>query len=202
MENKEEIKLTKEDVEEFYFENRTTKYLDDIYATIKDGVESPVAVIPGGPGSGKTASVRSWLEHNKHEYATINADEYQMLTTEITYTKADEITTPKISILTKERVEELLEEKTAQVSYILTPEQIAKLDENTIVFIDNYDRASEEVRKALFEMILRRLVVDISMPGKDRRRKIRPLMFIVILDSWHCTLEKVLTEAEMQIFGL
>ena len=203
MDNKEEIKLTAEDSEEaFYFENKITKCLDEVYATINNGIESPVAVISGSPGSGKTSSVISWLEHNDYKYATINADEYQVLKTEITYTEADEITTPKISILTKERVEELLEEKTMKVSYILTPEQIAKLDKDTIVFIDNYDRADEEVRKALFTMVAKRCVVDISLPGKDRIRKIRPLMFIVVLDSWHCTLEKVLTEEEMTVFGM
>ena len=191
-------------MEYIYIENKITRALDNCYKSALEGkVIAPVITIKGLTGSGKTASIKAWLEHHGYKYQYIEAPLYHVEEIETTYRRADEIDLPDgVAIVDGKEMTDLFEDKPCTVPVIFPTDLIDNIDGNTIVVIDNYDAASKETRDELYKFIRNLVVVDIRQPGRKKLKKLVPLMMVIVLDETNLIINDPLTKEEKAMLNL
>lgn len=205
MENKDQsdspITITEEDYEALYDYsfNPLTRYLYDVWERAEK-VVSPVAVVAGAPGSGKTSVVRNWLSHNKLKHVSVGAAERSVFSVEVEEYPIDTYEVPGgAAIVRGDMLKDLCTPRKKTVDCIFGSDEIDKLDRQTVLFIDDYDAASEPVRKHILRLLKERKVSDPRKVDSDYTATIAPLMIIVVYDSWNT---RHFTEEEKKMFGL
>ena len=183
--------------EDIYIENGQTKMLDATYKAAKEKkIKSPCSIIYGLTGSGKTSITNSWLKHYGYKYVELDATSLKMTKFQIPDNSIPSLN-EGVVMLDKDMMNELFKPKYKDVNVILSSGVIDNITEDTIVFIDNYDRAEPNVRLELFKFIKECKVVDIR--EESGIKKIHPFMFIIIIDSLG---KNELSTEERQIFGI
>lgn len=191
-------------MDSIYIENFLTKMLDAMLKEADSKEEykrfALWAPIPGLPGSGKTATVRAWLEYHVLKNVFIDATTLRAFDKEIQCMTFDgreasdineEVTTFNKMGLTTKKVKTIFDSMT-----------IDNIDRNTIVVIDNYDKASKEVREELFKYIHFHELVDARFDNEEAIKRINPLMLLVIIDTAELVTKAPLTKEELHLFGL
>ena len=145
-----------------YVENKLTRCLDSVYKDIIAGkvLLPPCIPIAGLPGSGKTLIIRSWLKHNKFKYIKIDATTIRPYKFEYEYLPIDEVTTKEVRIVYSSELTDLITPKKRAVGVYFSPDMIDEMNKDTIIFIDNYDRASLDNRMALMQLVKDLVVID------------------------------------------
>lgn len=190
-------------MEYFYIENELTKNLDEVYEGAKKGIyKAPLFSTIGLSESGKTSKIRAWLKHNNHKFIEINALTLNSEKYEFEYLPIDEINGNDATIIGKNEMTELLTPKKREVNVIFSSDIIDKMDKDTIVLIDNYDKAIEEIRLSLFQLLKKLLVTDSRVNNVEKLRRVDALMFIVVLDTMKTMHEDVLTKEEKALLGI
>ena len=193
------FELTPEDLEDSEFpSSRLSRDLDEALEGLKNGDYKAPLFFPvvGLTGSGKTSIIKGWLEHRKlknwyisgcRPLTKVEVEYYPKLSNE-----------PQVRMVTGGELEKLLTPKTKTVNVLFSSDEIDNVDDQTIVVIDDYDRASDEVRKELYSLIYNR-VVDPRVENENKIRLIKPLMYVVVVDYSNI---KVLNTKEKILFGL
>ena len=197
MSEKDNIELTSEDLEDLFLESRLSKELDRLYeyATSKKHDFAPWMPVTGLPGSGKTSIIQSWLKHKKVNYWYISGIR-GLSKIEVEYYK-DAPREPEIRLVSNEELIDLLTPKKKKVNVLFASDEIDAVDDQTVIVIDDYDRASEEVRAELFKLIAFHQVVDPRANNENKIKIINPLMLVVVIDSMNTD---VLNEDEKKLF--
>ena len=200
MANDEPIfELTPEDYEDLYFENDLTKHLDEALDYAKNKRKGSTTFVPimGSTGSGKTSIVKSWLEHHKlknwffsacRPIGEVEVECYPELSEE-----------PSVRVVSGSDLERILTPKKKKIKVLFSSMDIDNVDENTIVVIDDYDRADIETRAELEALIRYGKVIDPRVEDNSKTRILHPIMIIAILDSWNLD---ALTDAKKSLFGV
>ena len=194
------FELSPEDFEDVGFPpSSISRALDQLLEDARSGKFklAPVMPVVGMTGSGKTSIVREWLKYNKlknwyfsgiRSISQIEVEYYRDLPSE-----------PQVRIVSGEELNDLFSPEKKLVNVLFSSKEIDAVDEQTIIVIDDYDRASPEVRKELFDLILNLQVVDPRMDNENKIRVLKPLMIVVIIDSLNVD---VLSDKEKNIFGV
>lgn len=175
------IEITEEDYKACYIENDLTRYLDSVLAAANT-VPSPVAVVGGMTGSGKTSITLDWLKHNDLPYVYIPAER------PISSYRSFELP------FFDENHELRLCPTGEVIDIAFSEEEIERMANGDIVVIDNYDLAGDG-RASLLRLMRTLTVVDLM----GRERKVSPKMIVVIFDD---TNSDSFTEEERKLFGL
>ena len=77
---------------------------------------------------------------------------------------------------------------------------IDEMNKDTIIFIDNYDRASLDNRMALMQLVKDLVVIDPREENTKKLKRINALMFIIVFDS--SIDHNEFTIEEKQCFGI
>ena len=183
-----------------YIQSDLTDALDAHLEFAKANHNSPVFTVTGLTGSGKSKITESWLKHNKLKYLPISGCWACLEQVEVDCLRAYDFAFKEgVYVMDSEMTKQALSSYKKKVPVLLSSAQIDDIDENTVVWIDDYDRASEEVRLALFDLICNLTVVDPRVDGNTKLKRVRPLMFVVIIDSWGA---QKLSEKERQVFHI
>ena len=185
-----------------YVENKLTRALDGLYNDILAGKYplSPCFPVIGLPGSGKTSIIRSWLKHNKFKYIEIDATTICPYKFEYEYLPIDELTNPEVRIVTSSEITDLITPKKRTVDVYFSSNMIDDMNNDTVIFIDNYDRASLDNRMALLQLVKDLVVIDPREENSSKLKRINALMFIIVFDS--TVNHNEFTPLEKQLFGL
>lgn len=141
--------------------------LDSCLASAKKNHNAPCLILKGLPGSGKTARVNAWLKANNLKHFYINASCLKIAK----FNKTDNI--------------------------LFSSDEIDKLkNEELVIFIDEYDRATPQVRKELCTLATDLKVFDTRI---NAYKHINYLMMIIVVDSINLSKIK-LTNQEKSIF--
>ena len=199
MKNNKIFEITEEDYEDIYIESNLSRTLDDLLAYAKSEKHSfaPWVPVVGLTGSGKTSIIKSWLKHNKLKNWYISGVR-PLSKVEVEYLP-DIPNEPSIRIVSGEELKELFTPKTKTVNVLFSSEEIDNVDEETVIVIDDYDRASEEVRKELFNLIGYHRVVDPRADNEKKIKVLKPLILIVVIDASNLD---VLNNTEKHLFGI
>lgn len=197
MSEKDYIELTPEDFEDVFLESELSKSLDRLYeyATSKKHGFAPWMPVVGMPGCGKTSIIKSWLKHKKVNYWYISGIR-SLSKIEVEYYK-DAPKEPEIRLVSNEELIDLLTPKKKKVNVIFASDEIDAVNDQTVIVIDDYDRASEEVRAELFKLIAFHQVVDPRVNNENKIKIINPLMLVVVIDTMNTN---VLNEDEKKLF--
>ncbi|MBO7406830.1 MAG: ATP-binding protein [Clostridia bacterium] len=185
--------------EYIYVESRLTRYLDNVLADAAS-IHSPVAVISGLSGSGKTSATLAWLEHNKLPNVYINARSRPLLHTEVEYTPVDSLCqtdAEMILTVTGDEFARMTTPQTKIIDSVFWPREIDAMD-NAVVVIDHYDWAGDKCPQ-LFDFLRNCTVTDPRQPGPNFIRKVSPKMIVLIFDSSNTD---DFTEEEKTAFGI
>ncbi len=183
-----------------YIQSDLTDALDANLEMAKANHNSPVFRVTGLTGSGKSAITESWLKHNKLKYLTLSGCWTHIEQIEVECLRAYDLDMDEgFLVLSGDNMKQALSTYKKNVPVMLTSAQIDYIDENTVIWIDDYDRASEEVRLELFKLIRDLTVVDPRVDGNTKLKRIHPLMIIVIIDSWGI---QKLSKEELDAFHL
>lgn len=194
--------------DEFIIENEITKELDEILERAKNSKSNDLAqgfILRHLPGSGATSIVKSWLENNNLKNLYISSSSLKVSNIECEYLPANELantTELTARIVGSDELTNLLTPKKTNVNVIFSSETIDSIDENTVVVLDDYDFASQEVRDELFNYILYHKLVDIRMETKDNVDYVKPLMLVIIIDTANLSAKHPLTLKELKLFGM
>ena len=185
-----------------YVENKLTRALDGLYNDILAGKYplSPCFPIIGLPGSGKTSIIRSWLKHNKFKYIEIDATTICPYKFEYEYLPIDESNNPEVRIVNSSELTDLITPKKRAVDVYFSPDMIDEMNKDTIIFIDNYDRASLDNRMVLIQLVKDLVVIDPREENTKKLKRINALMFIIVFDS--SINHNEFTIEEKQCFGI
>ena len=189
-------------MDDIYTENRLTRFLDSVYKDIMAGkiLLPPCIPIEGPPGSGKTSIIRSWLKHNKFKYIEIDATTICPYKFEYEYLPIDESNNPEVRIVNSSELTDLITPKKRAVDVYFSPDMIDEMNKDTIIFIDNYDRASLDNRMALMQLVKDLVVIDPREENTKKLKRINALMFMIVFDS--SINHNEFTIEEKQCFGL
>lgn len=190
--------------EYLYVENSLTKSLDETLKQARGKNNMPVHPVPGLPGFGATSTVMAWLEHNNLPFIRIDAGCLRLQKREVEvldWSNLFNMVEGKEAVVVNKIPEPETVKKTYE--YIFDDKQIDLMDnENTVVFIDDYDFAPLAVRKHLM-ILLRKLVVrDLRCVEDNCQKEIKCLMFIVRAHSPFVSGQDPYTEEEMQYLGV
>ncbi len=190
---------------DYYYQNRLTKQLDLClqHARSRRGSFAPWMVIPGISGSGKSSSVKSWIEQNELKSVYIDAVFLNVHPMKATYYPCLESNDFSVKLVAdSKQMEELLTPKENEVNVIFGQNTIDEIDQNTLVVIDNYDKTSKKVRDELLQYIRFHHIVDVRNETKDHIVVRNPLMLVVIIDTSNLVTSHPLTDEELKLFGL
>ena len=189
-------------MDDIYVENRLTRCLDSVYKDIMAGkvLLPPCIPIEGLPGSGKTSIIRSWLNHNKFKYIEIDATTIRPYKFEYEYLPLDESTNQEVRIIYGSELTDLITPKKRTVDVYFPSNMIDGMNNDTIIFIDNYDRASLDNRMVLMQLVKDLVVIDPREENTKKLKRINALMFMVVLDS--SIDHNEFTIEEKQCFGI
>ena len=194
------FELTPEDFEDIEFPTSSlSRSLDELLAYARSGKHdfAPWVPVIGMPGSGKTSIVKAWLEHNKLKNWYISGIR-SMSEIEVEY-YPDVPNEPQIRLISGQEPADLLTPKKKKVNVIFASDEIDDVDDQTVIVIDDYDRASEEVRKELFNLVAFHHVIDPRANNEKKIKVLNPLIMIVIIDSLNT---EVLSDAEKKLFAI
>ena len=189
-------------MDDIYVESRLTRSLDSVYNDVITGKFQlpPCFPIAGLPGSGKTSIIRSWLKHNKLKYIEIDATTICSTKFEYEYLPINELTNPDVRIVNGNELTDLVTPKKRIVDVYFSSNMIDKMNNDTVIFIDNYDRASLDNRMALLQLVKDLLVIDPREENTNKLKRIDALMFIIVFDS--SINHNEFTPVEKQLFGI
>ena len=189
-------------MDDIYTENRLTRFLDSVYKDIMAGkiLLPPCIPIEGPSGSGKTSIIRSWLKHNKFKYIEIDATTICPYKFEYEYLPIDESNNPEVRIVNSSELTDLITPKKRAVDVYFSPDMIDEMNKDTIIFIDNYDRASLDNRMVLIQLVKDLVVIDPREENTKKLKRINALMFIIVFDS--TVNHNEFTPLEKQLFGI
>jgi MoxR-like ATPase len=188
-----------DDFDDFYFETPLSKTLDKVLASVRNEKHkfAPCIPIVGLTGSGKTSVIKSWLKHYKLKNLYISGLT-SLSKVEVEY-YPNRVSDLKIQVVSNDELVDLLTPKKKTVNVLFSSKEIDEVDDQTIIVIDDYDRAPLDVREELFNLIGFQRVVDPRVDDENKIKIVNPLMFIVVLDYSNL---KVLSEKELKLFGL
>jgi len=189
-------------MDDIYVESRLTRSLDSVYNDVITGKFQlpPCFPIAGLPGSGKTSIIRSWLKHNKLKYIEIDATTICSTKFEYEYLPIDELTNPDVRIVNSSELTDLVTPKKRIVDLYFSLNMIDNMNNDTVIFIDNYDRASLDNRMALLQLVKDLVVIDPREENTNKLERIDALMFIIVFDS--SINHNEFTPVEKQLFGI
>ena len=184
-------------VEGLFFESAGTRYLDSVWERAQT-VRSPVAVIGGSPGSGKSSVVRSWIDHYERPFVWFDAAYRNVHHAEVERCPIDDyVPEDGVETVSNERLAQLLEPVVDEVDYLFSPAEGDKMD-GAVVVVDDYDLA-EDKRPQLLRFLRALEVVDPREGGARHVKKVSPKMIVVIFNSWNTD---EFTADEKRLFGL
>ncbi len=106
---------------------------------------APLMVVAGLSGFGKTARVKSWCEENNLKTVNIDAASCHVNQVEVEYSSLNSLFTDS-TIVASEELEYLMTPKKNVVNVMLDSQTLDSIDGETVLVIDNYDRATLDVR--------------------------------------------------------
>lgn len=163
---------------------------------------SPWLVLCSLPGFGKTASVRAWLEFNKLKNLWIDAPTLNIAEIEVECLPANDAHEEGAFIIDKDEWENLFTPYKKKVKVLFDSSSVDNIDKQTVICIDNYDKAPQAQRDELMKLIHYHRVVDPREENNDKIKVIDPLMLIVIIDLAKLVTDNPLTNDEMQVLDL
>ncbi len=199
MEKDSFFELTEEDYEDLYFETSLSKSLNKVLEEARSGKlnYAPVVPVVGMTGSGKTSIIKEWLRHYKLKSWYISAA-MPLSKIEVEYFQ-DMPANQSVRVVSNDEMTDFLTPKKKVVNVLFSSDEIDEVDDQTIIVIDDYDRATEEVRNELFNLVRRNQVIDVRADNENKIKVLKPLMLIVVIDSLNT---KVLNETELKLFGI
>ena len=193
------IELTEEDFEDVLPPTTLAHHLDNVLAAARSGKYSfaPWTPVIGLTGFGKTTIIKDWLEFHRLKNWYISGVR-PLSKVEVEYFP-DPANEPSIRIVSNKELEDYFTPKKKKVNVIFSSQEIDAVDDQTVIVIDDYDRASEEVRKELFNLVRRHWVVDPRADNENKIKVLKPLMLIVVIDNDN---SDVLSQEEKDLFGM
>jgi Cdc6-like AAA superfamily ATPase len=193
------IEITEEDYEDLYFETSLSKSLNKILEEARSGKLNCTLLVPvvGVTGSGKTSIIKEWLRHYKLKNWYISAAR-PLSKIEVEYFQ-DMPANQSVRVVSNDEMMNFLTPKKKVVNVLFSSDEIDEVDDQTIIVVDDYDRATEEVRNELFNLVRRNQVIDVRADNENKIKVLKPLMLIVVIDSLNT---KVLNETELKLFGI
>ena len=189
--------------EDIYIECDITRMLDDGLKAAKENKDalSPVVPIVAPTGFGKTAITKSWLKHYSLKHIYLDASLLRIHEEEGETLPAYNLKEGAY-MLDSKAFTAMLTPETRKFKTIFDPSVIDQLNRETILVIDNYDRASQEVRDELLKLIIHNRVVDVRTENNTKIRQVDPLMMVVIIEEINVIMNHVLSPLEMKIFRI
>ena len=184
--------------------NRFTRQLDSTLEMTKSGKYpfSPWVVLHSLPGFGKTASTHAWLEHRKLKHVWIDAPTLHISEIEVDCLPANGAHEKGVTITNADEITHLLTSYKKTVKVVFYSSFIDKIDRQTVICIDNYDKASQPQRVELMKLIHYHHVIDPREENKEKIKVIDPLMLVVLIDDERLMTNNPLTLEELRLFGL
>ena len=187
-----------------FTDNHFTRALDSTLEMAKSGKYpfSPWVVLHSLPGFGKTASTLAWLEFNKLKNIRIDAPTLRISEIEVECLPANGPHEEGVFLIGKHELENLFTPFKKKVKVVFDSSLIDEIDKQTVICIDNYDKASQEQRDELMKLIHYHHVIDPREENNDKIKVINPLMLIVMIDDAKLITKNPLTFEEMKLLGL
>jgi len=192
-------KFTPNDSDDLYFESQISRALDKVLESARSKKHgfAPWIPIVGLTGSGKTSIIKEWLKHYQLKNWYISGGR-AISKVEVEYFP-NFSSEPKVQIVTGKELVDLLTPKKKIVNVLFSSKEIDDVDNQTIIVVDDYDRAPLDVRNELFNLIKFHQVIDPRIENENKTRILNPLMMIVVLDYGNL---KSLSEKELKLFDL
>lgn len=199
MEKEQIIELTEEDYEDVLPPTTLAHHLDRVLQAARSGKYdfAPWTPVIGLTGSGKTAIIKDWLKfhHLKNWYISGCRSLSKI---EVEYFP-DYTGEPSVKIVSGKELEDLFTPKKKEINVIFSSNEIDNVDDQTVIVVDDYDRASKEVRKELYNLIRYHWVSDPRANNEKKIKVLNPLMLIVVIDDGN---RDVLNKEERNLFGM
>jgi len=162
----------------------------------------PWCIIHYLPGFGKTAETREWIKEKNLKSLWIDAPTLSVFEYEFDALPANDLQDFGAMIVDNQQLENLFTAKKKTVSVIFSSEFIDKIDHDTVIVVDNYDKASQKQRDELIKLIRYHKVIDPRVDGNSKIKSINPLMLVVIIDDAELITSAPLTIEELKLFAL
>ncbi len=191
------------DFEDIYIEGPITKMLD---AALKEAKENktpycPARTVYGPSGFGKTAITKSWLKHYNLKHVYLDASLLRIKEEEGETLRAYNLKEGAYSF-DPDTFKAMLTPEKKTFKTILDPSIIDQLNRDTILVIDNYDLAPQEVRDELLQLLMHNHVTDVRATSNTKIRQVDPLLIIVIIEEINVIVNHVLSPLEMELFHI